>query len=160
MIGLQCEVEVSSKDQDISFINCYTIHLKFSQLAILDIKDKPYSNNYGATSEAILTEFLSLDDITYSPIEDLADFIKEKGKNRFSDSEEIAKLLKEDVSVFVGTLFMRLDAQQKFDAKQSYQSPLILLPQELPIYHRVYHFSSVQLTEQKYTVNEKGENDC
>jgi hypothetical protein len=69
------------------------IYLKFSQLAVLDKKDKPFSNNYGATSAAILTEFLSLDDITYSPIENLVDFVKEKGKNRFSDPEATAKLL-------------------------------------------------------------------
>lgn len=69
------------------------IYLKFSQLSVLDKEDKPFSNNYGATSAAVLTEFLSLDDITYSPIEDLVDFVKEKGKNRFSDPQATAKLL-------------------------------------------------------------------
>lgn len=69
------------------------IYLKFSQLAVLDKEDKPFSNNYGATSAAVLTEFLSLDDITYSPIEDLVDFVKDKGKNRFSDPLATAKLL-------------------------------------------------------------------
>ncbi|WP_353095124.1 IS110 family transposase [Tissierella praeacuta] len=69
------------------------IYLKFSQLAVLDKEDKPFSNNYGATSTAVLTEFLSLDDITYSPIEYLVDFVKDKGKNRFSDPQATAKLL-------------------------------------------------------------------
>ncbi|NLY09843.1 MAG: IS110 family transposase [Tissierellia bacterium] len=69
------------------------IYLKFSQLAVLDKEDKPFSNNYGATSTAVLTEFLSLDDITYSPIEDLVDFVKDKGKNQFSDPQATAKLL-------------------------------------------------------------------
>ncbi|SHD78317.1 IS110 family transposase [Schnuerera ultunensis] len=69
------------------------IYLKFSQLAVLEKDDKPFSNNYGTTSAAVLTEFLSLDDITYSSIEDLVDFVKEKGKNRFSDPQETAKLL-------------------------------------------------------------------
>lgn len=69
------------------------IYLKFSQLAVLDKEDKPFSNNYGATSTAVLTEFLSLDDITYSPIEDLVEFVKDKGKNRFSNPHETAKLL-------------------------------------------------------------------
>jgi DNA uptake protein ComE-like DNA-binding protein len=74
------------------------IYLKFSQLAVLDKEDKPFFNNYGATSAAILTEFLSLDDITYSPIEDLVDFVKKKGKNRFSDPEATAKLLQKAAS--------------------------------------------------------------
>lgn len=69
------------------------IYLKFSQLSILDKEDKPFSNNYGATSMAVLTEFLSLDDITYAPLEDLVAFVKEKGKNRFKDPEATAKLL-------------------------------------------------------------------
>ena len=39
------------------------IYLKFSQLAVVDKEDNPFSNTNGATSEAVLTEFLSLDDI-------------------------------------------------------------------------------------------------
>lgn len=70
------------------------IYLKFSQLSVLDKEDKPFSNNYGATSMAVLTEFLSLDDITYAPLEDLVAFVKEKGRNRFKDPEATAKLLK------------------------------------------------------------------
>lgn len=69
------------------------IYLKFSQLSVLDKEDKPFSNNYGATSMAVLTEFLSLDDITYAPLEELVAFVKEKGKNRFKDPEATAKLL-------------------------------------------------------------------
>lgn len=69
------------------------IYLKFSQLAVLDKEEKPFSNNYGATSMAVLTEFLSLDDITYSPLEELVSFVKEKGKNRFKDPQATAKLL-------------------------------------------------------------------
>jgi len=69
------------------------IYLKFSELAVLDKEDKPFSNTYGVTSAAILTEFLSLDEITYSPVEELVAFVREKGKNRFSDPEKTAKLL-------------------------------------------------------------------
>ena len=69
------------------------MYLKFSQLAVLDKEDKPFSDRYGATSSAVLTEFLSLDDIVYSPIEDLVDFLKEKGRNRFTDPQATAKLL-------------------------------------------------------------------
>ncbi len=69
------------------------IYLKFSQLTVVKDQDKPFSNTYGATSEAILTEFLSLDDIAYSSLADLVEFIRIKGKNRFSNPEETAKLL-------------------------------------------------------------------
>ena len=69
------------------------IYLKFSQLAVVDKEDKPFSNTYGATSKAILTEFLSLDDIAYSSLEVLVEFIKIKGKNRFSNPLKTAKLL-------------------------------------------------------------------
>ncbi len=69
------------------------IYLKFSELAVLDKDDKPFYNTYGATLAAVLTEFLSLYDIAYAPTQDLVAFIKEKGKNRFSDPHETAKLL-------------------------------------------------------------------
>ena len=69
------------------------IYLKFSQLSVLDKEDRPFSNNYGATSRAVLTEFLSLDDITYAPLDELVNFVKEKGKNRFKNPEATAKLL-------------------------------------------------------------------
>ncbi len=70
------------------------IYLKFSELAVLDKEDRPFSNTYGVTASAVLTEYLSLDDITYSSVEDLVEFIRRKGKNRFSDPENTAKILK------------------------------------------------------------------
>ena len=74
------------------------IYLKFSELAVLDKKERPFSNTYGVTSAAVLTDFLSLDDITYSPMEDLIAFVSEKGKNRFSDPVKTATLLKKAAS--------------------------------------------------------------
>lgn len=70
------------------------IYLKFSELATLDKSQRPFSNTYGVTSAAVLTDFLSLDDITYSSIEELVAFVSKKGKNRFSDPVKTAKLLK------------------------------------------------------------------
>jgi len=83
-------VESIAKEKSYMVSNIY---LKFSQLTVLEKADKPFSNTYGATSEAVLTEFLSLEDIAYSSIEDLVAFIKDKGKNRFSDPVGTAKLL-------------------------------------------------------------------
>ncbi|MDY0237204.1 MAG: hypothetical protein RBR71_14360 [Gudongella sp.] len=51
------------------------IYLKFSELAVLDKQDRPFSNTYGVTSVAVLRNFLSLDDITYSSIEELVAFV-------------------------------------------------------------------------------------
>ncbi|HZJ99730.1 MAG TPA: IS110 family transposase [Tissierellaceae bacterium] len=69
------------------------IYLKFSELAVLDRPNRPFSDTYGVTSAAILTDFLSLDDITYSSIEDLVAFVNEKGKNRFSNPVKTVELL-------------------------------------------------------------------
>jgi transposase len=83
-------VESASREKAYMVSNIY---LKFSQLAVVKDEDMPFSNTYSATSEAVLTEFLSLDDIAYSPLEVLVEFIKSKGKNRFSNPVETAKLL-------------------------------------------------------------------
>ena len=56
------------------------IYLKFSELAVLDKQDRPFSNTYGSTSAAVLTEFLFLDDISYGPVEDLVAFVAKKVK--------------------------------------------------------------------------------
>jgi hypothetical protein len=70
------------------------IYLKFNQLSLLDKNSRPFSNTFGATSMAVLSEFLSLDDITYMPLEDLINYISAHGKNHFVDPEHTAKLLK------------------------------------------------------------------
>ncbi len=85
-------VEAIAKEKTYMVSNVY---LKFSQLTVLEKADRPFSNTYGATSEAVLTEFLSLEDIAYSSIEDLVAFIKDKGKNRFSNPVGTAELLQE-----------------------------------------------------------------
>lgn len=72
---------------------CSNIFLKFSEFSILDNENKPFSNNYGATATAVLTELLSTDDIATMSMENLVDFICSKGKNRFTDPERTAQLL-------------------------------------------------------------------
>ncbi|PNR96484.1 IS110 family transposase [Petrotoga olearia] len=76
------------------------IYLKFSELAVNEDsltadKDKPFSDIYGATSCAVLTEFYSLDEIVYKSINDLTQFVIEKSKNRFKDPTRVATLLKQ-----------------------------------------------------------------
>ncbi|HBG37883.1 MAG TPA: IS110 family transposase, partial [Clostridiaceae bacterium] len=55
---------------------------------------KVFSNTFGATSIAVITEFFSTDDINEMPLEDLAKFVMDKGKNKFDDPEQIANDLK------------------------------------------------------------------
>ena len=67
-----------------------TLFYKFSSLD----SSKVFSNTFGATSIAVITDFFSVDDISNMPLEDLAEFLMEKGKNKFADPEQIAKNLK------------------------------------------------------------------
>jgi len=66
------------------FLN--NLFLRFSSLA----QEKIFSNRYGATSSSIIEEFLSVDEISYMPIEELVEFINKKGKGRFENPVEIA----------------------------------------------------------------------
>jgi len=67
-----------------------TLFYKFSALD----SSKVFSDTFGATSIAIISDFFSVDDINDMPLEDLAAFIAEKSKNKFSDPEKIALELK------------------------------------------------------------------
>lgn len=69
------------------------IFLKFSELAVLDKSENPFSNTFGATSLAVLTEYMSTEELANASIEDLVAFLVEKSKNRFSNAEATAKLL-------------------------------------------------------------------
>ncbi len=69
------------------------IFLKFSELAVLDKAENPFSNTFGASSLATLTDFMSIEDIANASLEDLIAFLVEKSKNRFSNPEATAKLL-------------------------------------------------------------------
>lgn len=64
------------------------VFLKFSGLR----QDNPFSNTFGATSVAVIEE-LDPETIAEMPIEELIEFLQEKGKNRFAEPEEIAKYL-------------------------------------------------------------------
>lgn len=70
------------------------IFIKFSEMAAINVKDPncPFSNKFGATSMAILEE-MSPDEIAYTPLDDLIDFLMEKGKGHFTNPEAKAKLL-------------------------------------------------------------------
>jgi transposase len=71
------------------------LFLKFSEFSRLKGHKKLLSNKFGATATSIIEELLTLDDISSSSVETLADFIMEKGKNHFDNPIEIAKKIKE-----------------------------------------------------------------
>ena len=70
------------------------LYLKFSELQLLEGEDKPFCSLYGATASAVLTEFLSPQEIIDLPEEDLLQFLAEKSRNRISDVSKTAELLK------------------------------------------------------------------
>lgn len=70
------------------------IFLKFSEYALLRNGEHPFSSKYGATAEAILTEFTTNEDIVNASVEDIVAFIHSKSKGRIADPEETAKIVK------------------------------------------------------------------
>lgn len=67
-----------------------TLFYKFSSLDT----SKVFSDTFGTTSLAVISEFFSVDDINSMPLEELVNFIMLKSKNSFSDPEKIALELK------------------------------------------------------------------
>ncbi|MDP9382268.1 MAG: IS110 family transposase [Chloroflexota bacterium] len=54
---------------------------------------EPFSDPFGATSMAVLTEFGTLDELAAVPLEELTTFIAEHGRHRFTDPSEPARKL-------------------------------------------------------------------
>ena len=85
-------VEAIAREKNYMLSNIY---LKFSELAVIDDDRKPFSDRYGATATAVLTEFLSTEDIASMPLPDLTIFVNQKGRGRFADPEATARLLQQ-----------------------------------------------------------------
>lgn len=58
-----------------------------------DMDARPFSNVFGATSQAVLREFATLDEIAEMPFDDLVEWLDLKGKRRFTHPEENARKL-------------------------------------------------------------------
>jgi transposase len=58
-------------------------------------QEQPLSDPFGAAAGALLTEFLSVDEIAQTSIEDLTDFLIEKGRNRFPDPQRVAQAIRQ-----------------------------------------------------------------
>jgi transposase len=70
------------------------LFLKFCSLS----QDEVFSNCFGATAESVLLEFLSPEDIAARPLNELIDFLIEKGKGHFVDPTKTAIELKHAAS--------------------------------------------------------------
>ena len=73
------------------------LYLSFSGLLSLNRNELPFSNMFGATSSAILEEFISPDQIAKSSIEELMDFISSKGKNHTKNPESKVNALQKAI---------------------------------------------------------------
>lgn len=69
------------------------IFLKFSEYALLNKDEHPFSNKYSATAQAILTEYTTNEDLVNSSVAELVDFVNSKSRGRIADPEETAKIL-------------------------------------------------------------------
>ena len=62
---------------------------KYSSLA----QEKVFSNTFSTTALAVYEEFDSADALAYMDLHELTAFLQEKGKNHFSNPEEVAKAI-------------------------------------------------------------------
>ncbi len=69
------------------------IFLKFSEFAMLNKDEHPFSDKYGATAEAVLTDYLSTEDIVDASVDELVAFISSKSRGRIADPEQTTYLL-------------------------------------------------------------------
>ena len=65
------------------------LFMKFSGLT----QEKIFSSNFGATATAIIEEFETLDDLAYMNADELAAFIRDHGKGKFENVDEIVSAL-------------------------------------------------------------------
>jgi len=66
------------------------LFLKFSEFQNLD----PFSNTFGAASQAVLTDYLTVDEIVAAPLEELASLLATESRNRFPSPEAVAAAVK------------------------------------------------------------------
>lgn len=71
------------------------IFLKFSEFALLEKEHHPFSDKYGATAEAVLTEFMSTEQLVTASIEELVEFVAGHSRGRIADPERAAELLQQ-----------------------------------------------------------------
>lgn len=76
---------VREKNYFLSFL-----FLKFSEYQNLD----PFSDLFGAASQAVLTDYLTIDEVVVTPLEELAQLLSREGRSRFPSPEAVAAAVK------------------------------------------------------------------
>lgn len=71
-------VECITREKQYFLTNLF---LKFSEMASFSDSEKPFYDTFGTTSLAVLTEFLSLEEVANMPLEELTNFIDAKSKH-------------------------------------------------------------------------------
>lgn len=66
------------------------LFLKFSEYQNLD----PLSNTFGAASQAVLTDYLTVDKIVATSLEELTHLLARESRNHFPSPESIAAVIK------------------------------------------------------------------
>ena len=94
---------------------------KYSSLA----QEKVFSNTFSTTALAVYEEFDSADALAYMDLHELTAFLQEKGKNHFSNPEEVANSVNQVLSISISSI-KALEAQIKeFDKAIAAQMELI-----------------------------------
>ena len=112
------------------------LYLKFSELQLLDNDSQPFSNIYGATASAVITDFFSLQDIIDAPEEELLTFLAKKSKNRIADTSKTSELLKKaarDSYRLDKCLYepINVSLASSFNCIQTYQREIKLIDQAI-----------------------------
>lgn len=112
------------------------LYLKFSELQLLDDDSQPFSNIYGATSSAVLTEFMSIQEIVDLPEEELLQFLADKSRNRIADISKTSELLKKAVrdSYRLDKCMyepLNISLASSFNCIQTYQREIKLIDQAI-----------------------------
>jgi transposase len=65
------------------------LFLKFSEYQNLD----PFADTFGAASQAVITDYLTVDEVVATPLEELAKFLAKEGRYHFPNPQAIAAVL-------------------------------------------------------------------
>jgi len=112
------------------------LYLKFSELQLLEGDNKPFGNIYGATSSAILTEFMSPQEIIDLSEEDLLAFLAEKSRNHTADISRTSELLRKaarDSYRLDKCMYepLNISLASSFNCIQTYQKEIKLIEQAI-----------------------------
>ncbi len=82
--------------QELVRVKSYCLSLIYLKATDYTHKEKrPFSDTFGATSQAVLRQFATLAEIANMPFDDLAEWLDVKGKRRFPNPEDNARKLQQ-----------------------------------------------------------------